>query len=168
MQSRILRGTAIAIVVLGLAAGIAQAAGAFDRSVASAGTRKQVLADHFSDAARAYLMRRGRRGPRGPRGFPGAKGAPGVPGAQGPKGSFGNITYVLGPPTTMCAASGGECSVASATATCPAGTTAIAGGEIGTGIPFISAATSSTSWSVTEFNEFESSQQFRATAVCAS
>lgn len=129
--------------------------------------RKQALASHFKSTASLFARRgpRGPKGARGPRGFPGPKGPAG---AQGPKGTFGNITYVLGPPTTLCPFSAGSCSVGSASATCPPGTTVVGGGMIGTGFPFISAATNSTTWSVSEANEFESSAQFRATAVCAS
>lgn len=177
MHFKILRGIALAIVVLALGAGIAQAAGVFDES------SRQSVFEHYKELALSRLTQsqdatagisrvrrgpRGFRGPRGSQGPQGAKGSQGAPGAQGPKGAFGNITYVLGSPVTMCPFSGGGCSVATASASCPPGMVVIGGGEIGTGIPFISNAPNPTTWNVTEFNEFESFQEFRATAVCAS
>lgn len=61
------------------------------------------------------------RGPQGPAGLQGPQGL------QGPAG-LASVTSVDGPASFQCADGGGGCQVASATASCPAGTVAVGGG----------------------------------------
>lgn len=76
------------------------------------------------------LLRQDFRPGQIPAGPPGQDGAPGPPGAAGAPGPAG-ISRIIsgdGPAAGQCGNGGGACQVASATATCPAGSIAIGGG----------------------------------------
>lgn len=164
MKLKLVLGIALAMLAF---AGIARAAGLFNSShprMALLMKEERLLRHtrHHHHAARISRVRRGPRGPRGPQGPAGPQGP------QGPPGTFREILYVNGPTVTLCPRSGGECAVESGTATCPPGSVVIAGGEIGIGTPFISIPTNNRTWTISEANEFESSVEFHAVAVCAS
>jgi hypothetical protein len=102
--------------------------------VAVAGTTALISGSQIKDQSipfkkltpSAAAQLRGQRGPQGPRGAQGSAGAAGV---QGPPGGFdpSKVSYVQGPQTTVVPFSQSGTAV-SLTATCPAGTKAIAGG----------------------------------------
>jgi Collagen triple helix repeat (20 copies) len=125
----------------------------------------------ISRRARAAL--RGARGPEGPQGMPGSQGATGATGAQGPQGVPGQpgapgapglagVQYVVS----------AEVPNDVATALCPAGKFAIAGGgvasEIGSQL-WLSAPVGGTGWIAgAEFdNDVGGSAPVQAFAVCA-
>lgn len=120
---------------------------------------------HLSLVARAAL--KGQRGPAGP---PGAPGADGAPGPQGPAG-ITSLSAATGPVTGLCAAGAGACQVGSSDASCPSGSTVIAGGFGASAIEtfvLYSAATSSSTWHVVAEDEGPFTGSIQAQAICAS
>jgi hypothetical protein len=109
--------------------------------------------------------------PAGPPGEPGAPGAPGSPGAPGPAG-IARIVSGDGPAAGQCGNGGGACQVASATATCPAGSVAIGGG-FGASTPdnvvgYAKRGPSAAQYSVIATNFWPSGATVVAHVVCAS
>ncbi len=159
-------GVAAAAALLALT-GIAQGAGVFDGSGGSnAEARERAIQKVFKDrdaaAAAGALARRGPRGKRGP------KGPRGPAGPAGPKGTFGSVTSVLSPSVSLCGWESGACSVGSATATCPPGTTVVGGGYAGAGIRAFISASVPGGWFVGAANESVFSTTFKAEVLCAS
>lgn len=118
---------------------------------------------------RIALLRgpRGRRGPRGPRGFQGAQGPAGPAGPAGPKGTFGSLVTVESNPVFLCGWEGGACSVDSAIAMCPPGTSVVSGGYAGAGIRAFIDAPIAGGWFVGAVNESSFATDFSAYAICA-
>lgn len=109
-------------------------------------------------------------GTRGPRGFQGAQGNEGLQGAQGQSGPAGiaNVQDVSNS-TSYCDSSGGSCSVASITATCPAGSYVTGGGAYDDTIQTpISTFASLSSYGAVSDNGSSFSGTLTVTAVCAS
>jgi hypothetical protein len=117
-------------------------------------------------------VRRALKGNRGPRGFTGLVGAPGAQGATGATGATGvaSIVTVDGSPAFMCASGGGSCSVASSTATCPAGYRVVGGGfnaePIFTFVQFARAG--ATTYGVIAIDDGPNSGNITAQAICVS
>jgi hypothetical protein len=104
---------------------------------------------------------RGRRGPQG---------QPGSPGLQGTSGTAGiaQIHYVDAF-AGYCPLSGGDCSIAGATATCPSGSYVIGGAaRTSTGDAPISTWVTSTTYNATSTNQTSSSGTLTVQAICAS
>jgi hypothetical protein len=118
---------------------------------------------------RSLLAKDFRRGqlPSGP---PGQPGAPGPGGPAGPAG-IAQISDVAGPAAGQCANGGGECQVATSTATCPAGTISVGGGYV-TGTPldvvaFARRGPAASQFTVIAANFWNTGSSVTALATCA-
>jgi len=145
-----------------------------------------------SPHAAAAKSTQGPRGKTGKTGKPGKTGAPGAngaagptgpagpagaPGPAGPAGSVGAVTSVAGPTTTLLGYAAGAGSVGISDARCPAGQTAISGGNsyipsVGTTPLAVTFAVSRRDadgggWSVIAINQDSAAANFHALAYCA-
>ena len=109
------------------------------------------------------------------RGRPGPVGPAGAQGATGAGFSTSNVTVVPGTPETLCAFGGGACSYAVASAQCPPGAVAIAGGFDGGSSPPVDATVGydeplpgDTSWEMAITNDAPVTATYTPFAVCAS
>jgi hypothetical protein len=156
--------SSLALVVALTGAG-AIAASAINGASIKRGT---IPADRLTANARATL--KGKTGPQGPAGYDGSQGPQGSPGAQGAAGISGanggfdpaKVTYITGPDVPV--ASG---AIATATATCPLGYIAIAGGFFSSITHAAYSNGGGPSWSVIVNNDSLISVNVRAYAVCA-
>lgn len=104
----------------------------------------------------------GARGQQGPRGFQGAQGLPGSSG-------IARVQWVNSSSVPYCASSGGACSVASATATCPPGSVAVGGAANASSIETsISTYVGGNIYEAVSDNASPFTGDLTATAVCAS
>jgi len=102
---------------------------------------------------------RGPKGPTGPAGQPGATGAPGV----------SSVQYITSAAVPYCALSTPTCSVATATATCPAGSYAVGGSAAPSTIETtVSTFISATEYSAVSANDSQFTGQLTTTVACAS
>lgn len=108
------------------------------------------------------------RGNVGPRGTQGPAGQSGQAGPAGPAG-LSSVTYVTSAAVPYCSFSGGACAVASATATCPAGSYAVGGSADPSTIETsVSTFIGATQYSAVSANESIFTGQLTATVACAS
>jgi hypothetical protein len=159
------RGVLTAVAAVGLLALIAGGAAAASRYLIT--STKQIKPGVLAQLHGA----RGPSGANGAAGGAGPQGSPGAQGNQGPAGPAGmaSVQRVTSPPVAYCSASGGACSVATATASCPTGSVVVGGAAAAnsTYTP-ISTIASATSYAAVSNDDGPFTGQLTATAICAS
>jgi hypothetical protein len=146
-------------VLIGVVAGLLLAGGTAEAATHWVITSKSQI----KPSVRAQL-----RGNRGPQGLKGAQGGSGPTGATGPAG-ISAVHYVAAPAVAYCALTGGSCSVANTTATCPAGSYAVGGAANGQTIETtISTFISPTSYGAVLANDSSFTGTLNVTVACVS